>query len=249
MAGHSKWANIKHRKGRQDARRSRVWSKCSRAIIVAAKSGGADPAMNLNLRYAIDDAKAENMPKDTIEKAIAKGAGGGEGDDYEEIVYEGYGPAGMAVLVHALTDNRNRTAPEMRKIFEKAGGNLGATNSVAFNFERKGEIYLDSEKADEDRVMEIVLEAGAEDFQNADGAYRILTAPEDYQTVRDALEAAGLEPDSASLAMIPMQTVTLTGRDAEKALNFLDALEDCDDVQKVHANHEIDEEELAKLEA
>ncbi|MEM6551432.1 MAG: YebC/PmpR family DNA-binding transcriptional regulator [Planctomycetota bacterium] len=249
MAGHSKWANIKHRKGRQDAKRSKEWSKCSRAIIVAAKNGGGDPAMNLTLRYAIDEAKAANMPKDTIEKAVAKGAGAGEGDSYEEVLYEGYGPAGVAVLVEALTDNRNRTAPEMRKLFEKYGGNLGASNSVAFNFQRKGEFYIDAEKVSEDDLMEIVLEAGAEDIESADGAHRILTEPADYQPVRDALEAANLEPDSATLAMIPMQTVTLEGKAAQKALNFIDALDDHDDVQKVHANHDIAAEELEQLDA
>lgn len=254
MAGHSKWANIKHRKGRQDAKRSKAWSKCSRAIIVAAKNGGGDPAMNLTLRYAIDDAKAENMPKDTIQKAIDKGAGGGEGNNYEEIVYEGYGPAGVAVMLEILTDNRNRTAPEMRKLFEKAGGNLGATGSVAFNFERKGEIYLSTEKAqgegkDEEAVMELALEAGAEDFEPEDEAYRILTDPAQFITVKDALTEAGLEPEAATLAMISLNTVELDEKEAEKLLKFTEALDDHDDVQKVHHNAEIDDAILEKLEA
>ncbi|MEM9884056.1 MAG: YebC/PmpR family DNA-binding transcriptional regulator [Planctomycetota bacterium] len=239
MAGHSKWANIKHRKGRQDAKRSKEWSKCSRAIIVAAKNGGGDPAMNLTLRYAIDDAKAANMPKDTIQKAIDKGAGGGEGADYEELRYEGYGPGGVAVMLDLLTDNRNRTASEVRHLFEKYHGNLGGSGCVAYMFEQKGELYLEKEKASEDRLMEIALEAGAEDIEDQDEAWRIVTAPSDYRAVRDALEAAGLEPDSAELAMIPDNTVALSGGDAEKLLRFTDALEDQDDVQKLHHNAEI----------
>ncbi|MEM6460052.1 MAG: YebC/PmpR family DNA-binding transcriptional regulator [Planctomycetota bacterium] len=241
MAGHSKWANIKHRKGRQDAKRSREWSKCSRAIIVAAKNGGGDPAMNLTLRYAIDDAKAANMPKDTIQKAIDKGAGGGEGANYEELRYEGYGPGGVAVMLDLLTDNRNRTASEVRHLFEKYHGNLGGSGCVAYMFEQKGELYLEKEKASEDRLMEIALEAGAEDIEDQDEAWRIVTAPADYRAVRYALEAAGLEPDSAELAMVPDNTVSLSGSDAEKLLRFTDALEDQDDVQKLHHNAAIDE--------
>ncbi len=247
MAGHSKWANIRHRKGRQDARRSKIWSKCSRAIIVAAKAGGGDPGMNLNLRYAIDEAKAQNMPKDTIAKAIEKGSGGGEGSDYEEILYEGYGPNGVALMIEILTDNRNRTASELRKVFEKGGGNLGASGCVAYNFEKKGEFYVEKSKASEEKIMELALEAGAEDIEDDGEAWRIVTDPSAFIAVKDALEAAGIEPDSASLSMIAANTVECLGKDAEKILKLIDAFEDHDDVQKVHANFDIPDEEMAKL--
>ena len=249
MAGHSKWANIKHRKGRQDAKRSKIWSKCSRAIIVAAKSGGGDPAMNLNLRYAIDEAKAQNMPKDTIAKAIEKGTGGGDGSDYEEILYEGYGPNGVAMMIEILTDNRNRTASELRKVFEKGGGNLGASGCVAYNFEKKGEIYIEKAKVDEEKLMEIALEAGAEDIQDDGEAWYIVTDPSAFIAVKDVLEGAGIEPDSASLSMIAGTTVECVGKDAEKVLKLVEAFEDHDDVQKVHANFDIPDEEMAKLDA
>jgi len=248
MAGHSKWANIRHRKGRQDARRSKIWSKCSRAIIVAAKAGGGDPGMNLNLRYAIDEAKAQNMPKDTITKAIEKGAGGGEGSDYEEILYEGYGPGGVAIMLEILTDNRNRTAGELRKVFEKGGGNLGATGCVAYNFEKKGELYVEKAKADEDKLMELALEAGAEDIQDDGEAWYIITDPAGFIAVKDALETAGIEPASAAISMIAGTTVQCVGKDAQKVLNLIEILEDNDDVQKVHANFDIPDEEMAKME-
>ncbi|MEM8782731.1 MAG: YebC/PmpR family DNA-binding transcriptional regulator [Planctomycetota bacterium] len=258
MAGHSKWANIKHRKARQDSKRSKMWSKCSRAIIVAAKHGGGDPDQNLTLRYAIDEAKAANMPKDTIAKAIEKGAGGGEGSDYEEIVYEGYAPGGVAVMLEILTDNRNRTAAEMRKIFEKAGGNLGATGSVAFNFERKGELFLDHATADEEALMDVALEAGAEDIEEvevpgeeeddpAPKQWRIVTGVDAYHGVKQALEAKGWVPARASLVMVALNTVACSGKDAEKVLRFVDELEDNDDVQHVHANFDIDDEQYAAL--
>ena len=236
MAGHSKWANIKHRKGRQDAKRSKEWSKCSRAIIVAAKNGGGDPAMNLALRYAVDEAKAANMPKDTIQKAIEKGAGGGEGADYEELRYEGYAPGGVAVMLDLLTDNRNRTAGEIRHLFDKHGGNLGATGCVAYLFEPKGEIYIEKDRVAEDRLMELALEAGASDIADEGEAWYVVTEPGDFHAVREALAAADLEPDSASQSMVPSMTVELSGDEAEKVQNFLESLEDHDDVQKVHAN-------------
>lgn len=236
LAGHSKWANIKHRKARQDSKRSKIWSKCSRAIIVAAKHGGGDPDQNLTLRYAIDEAKAANMPKDTIAKAIEKGAGGSDGDNYEEVVYEGYGPAGVAVYIETLTDNKNRTVPELRKMFEKCGGNLASAGSVAFTFERKGELFVDRERVEEERLMEVVIEAGAEDVEDADGAWRITTAVEDFQAVRAALEAADLAPDAAGLPMLPLNVVELDDEQAEKTERFLDDLDDHDDVQKVYAN-------------
>ncbi|MEM1099036.1 MAG: YebC/PmpR family DNA-binding transcriptional regulator, partial [Planctomycetota bacterium] len=255
-AGHSKWANIKHRKARQDSKRSKMWSKCSRAIIVAAKHGGGDPDQNLTLRYAIDEAKAANMPKDTIAKAVEKGAGGGDGSDYEEIVYEGYAPGGVAVMLEILTDNRNRTASEMRKLFEKGGGNLGASGSVAFNFERKGELYLDHGVADEEAVMEAALEAGAEDIEEVEETddddqpvklWRIVTGVDAYHGVKQAFDAKGWEPVRASLVMIALNTVACSGKDAEKLLKFIDDLEDNDDVQHVHANFDIDDAEYASL--
>ena len=248
MAGHSKWANIRHRKGRQDARRSKIWSKCSRAIIVAAKAGGGDPGMHLHLRYAIDEAKAQNMPKDTIAKAIEKGSGGGDGSDYEEILYEGYGPNGVALMIEILTDNRNRTASELRKVFEKGGGNLGASGCVAFIFEKKGELYIEKEKTSEEQIMDLALEAGAEDIEDDGEAWRIVTDPSAFITVKDALENAGIEPASASLSMIANNTVECTGKDAAKVLKLIDAFEDHDDVQKVHANFDISDEEMAGLE-
>lgn len=253
MAGHSKWANIKHRKARQDSKRSKIWSKCSRAIIVAAKHGGGDPDANLALRYAIDEAKAANMPKDTIAKAIEKGAGGGDGSDYEEIVYEGYGPGGVAIMLEILTDNRNRTASEMRKLFEKFGGNLGASGAVAFNFERKGELFLDRAIVEEDALMEAALDAGAEDIEETDGEdgklWRIVTPVDAYHGVRQALSGRGWDPAQSGLVMIALNTVACSGKDAEKLLRFVDDLEDHDDVQHVHANFDIADEEYASLTA
>ncbi|NBC10156.1 MAG: YebC/PmpR family DNA-binding transcriptional regulator [Planctomycetes bacterium] len=248
MAGHSKWANIKHRKGRQDARRSKLWSKCSRAIIVAARNGGGDPAMNLALRYAIDEAKAQNMPKDTIANAIKKGTGDVEGVNYESVVYEGYGPGGVAVMLDCLTDNRNRTVPELRKAFEKFGGNLGESGCVAYNFEQKGQIYLAGGDADEEAVMAAALEAGADDIREEDGGWEVQCPPGDFIAVREALENAGFTIESAQITMIPQTTIAVTGRDAEKTMHLMEALEDHDDVQKVHANFDIDEKELAALE-
>jgi YebC/PmpR family DNA-binding regulatory protein len=248
MAGHSKWANIKHRKARQDQARGKMWSKCSRAIIVAAKAAGGDPEMNLGLRYAIDEAKAANMPKDTIAKAIKRGSGETEsGVNYEEIRYEGYGPNGVAVIVDCLTDNVNRTAPDLRHAFEKAGGNLAKTGAVAFGFAQKGLIVIDGAKVDEDRIMEIALEAGADDVAGSGGAWEVLTAPTDFIAVREAIEAAGITPESAGITMIPATTVVCDEKMAERILRLVDSLEDHDDVQKVHTNADIPDEVMAKL--
>ena len=247
MAGHSKWANIRHRKGRQDARRSKIWSKCSRAIIVAAKIGNSgDPDMNLALRYAIDEAKAQNMPKDTITKAIEKGMGGGDGVSYEEILYEGYGPNGVAVMLDILTDNRNRSAAEIRKLFEKCGGNQGTSGSVAFNFERKGEIFIDKENATEEQLMDTALEAGAEDIEDDGAAWHIVCEPSDFMAVKDALENASIAIASAGVSQIAINTVQCTGKEVAKVMRMIEAFEDNDDVQKVHANFEISDEEMAK---
>lgn len=247
MAGHSKWANIKHRKARQDAARGKMWSKCSRAIIVAAKNGGGDPAMNLTLRYAIDEARAANMPKDTIEKAVKKGAGETEGESYEETRYEGYGAGGVAVIVDCLTDNVNRTAPEVRKIFEKGGGNLGKPGAVSFGFHQRGLLMIDAAKTTEDQLMELALEAGAEDVVESGGAWEVTCAPTDFMAVREALEAAGIEPDSAEITMIPESTVACDEKTAEKVMRLVDAFEEHDDVQKVYTNADIPDEVLERI--
>ena len=247
MAGHSKWANIKHKKARVDAKRGKLWSKCSRAIMVAAKEGGPDPNANLNLRYAVDEAKAANMPKDTIQRAIDKGAG--TGDDAVEFVavrYEGYGPSGVAIMVDALTDNRNRTAPEMREIFTKAGGSLGATNSVAYLFEPKGLITVEEANATEEMLMEIAAEAGAEDVSLEDGTWTITTPPEALGDVKDALDAAQVSTESVERTMLPTNDAEVTGDDVSKVLKILDQLEDHDDVQKVYTNFNASEEDLAR---
>ena len=248
MAGHSKWANIKHRKARQDAVKGKMWSKCSRAIIVAAKAGGGDPNTNLTLRYAIDEAKAANMPKDTIEKAVKKGSGElGEGESYDEVRYEGYGPGGVAVIVDCLTDKVTRTAPEMRKLFEKCGGNLGKPGAVSFGFASKGVIVIEASKVSEDQLMEIALEAGAEDVTEAGGAWDVTTDVADFMTVRQAIEQAGIEPDSAEITMVPANTVACDAVLAAKVLRLLDELEEHDDVQKVYSNADIPDEVMADL--
>lgn len=241
MAGHSKWANIRHRKERADQKRGKIWSKISRAIITAARAGGGDPTSNLSLRYAIIEARAANMPKDTIERAIKKGAGGGEGEDYSEVRYEGYGPAGVAMMVDALTDNRARTAPDLRHIFSRHGGNLGENGCVSFMFEQKGVIVIDAARIEEDALMELALEAGAQDVERQGDAWVVTTAPTDYLAVREALESAGVEPESSELTMEATTVVSLSGEDAEKIQKLVDALEDNDDVQKVYTNHEAGE--------
>ena len=248
MAGHSKWANIKHRKARQDAVKGKMWSKCSRAIIVAARNGGGDPDMNLSLRYAIDEAKACNMAKDTIAKAIKKGSGAGDDAvNYDEVRYEGYGAGGVAIIVDCLTDNVNRTAPEMRKIFEKAGGNLGKPGAVSFGFSQKGLIVIDADKVGEEQLMEIALEAGADDIAESGGSWEVLCAPTDFIAVREALEAAEIETISAEITMIPSTQVECDERTAGKIMRLVDALDEHDDVQKVHTNAEIPDEVMAKL--
>lgn len=248
MAGHSKWANIKHRKARQDAAKGKLWSKCSRAIIVAAKQGGPDPDMNLSLRYAIDEAKAVNMPKDTIEKAIAKGAGTDEdAASYEEVRYEGYAAGGVAVIADCLTDNVNRTAPEMRKIFEKAGGNLAKPGAVAFGFSQKGLIVIEESKISEDALMELVLDAGAEDISNPGGAWEVMCEPADFIAVRAAVEEEGIETASAEIAFIPQTYIQCDESTAAKVMRLVDMLEEHDDVQKVYHNADIPDEVMAAL--
>jgi YebC/PmpR family DNA-binding regulatory protein len=248
MSGHSKWANIKHKKAKTDAKRGKAWSKCARAIIVAAKNGGGDPAMNLTLRYAIDDAKAANMPKDTIENAIKKGSGELEGAHYESAIYEGYAPGGVAILLEILTDNRNRTAGEVRKIFERAGGNLGSSGCVAYMFSPKGVVFIDKANAQEEALMEVALDAGAEDVTDEGEAWQVVCEPGDFIAVREAIEAAGIPIASAELTMIPSNTVECAGDNARKVMTLIDALDDHDDVQKVHTNADISDEVLAAME-
>ena len=247
MAGHSKWANIKHKKARTDAKRGKMWSKCARAIIVAAKNGGGNPETNLTPRYAIDDAKAVNMPKDTIENAIKKGAGELGGENYENFIYEGYAPGGVALMLDILTDNRNRTAGEVRKIFEKSGGNLGASGCVSYLFQSRGQIFINNANTDEETVMTAALEAGADDVIDEGEVWQILCNPATFAPLREALEQIGLEVESAQIAMVPETTISCSGREAKKVIRLVDALEDHDDVQKVHANFEIPDDELAAL--
>lgn len=246
MAGHSKWANIRHRKDRQDKKRGVMWSKCSKAIMAAARMGGPDPDTNLSLRYAIDEAKYANMPKDTIQRAIDKGAGAAGGENFEEITYEGFGPCGVAVLIDALTDNKNRTVTDMRTIFKKVGCTIGSSGSVAHMFQTRGQIFLNG-SLDEETVMEQALEAGAEDVIAPEGegdAWTILTAPTEFMAVKDALEKATLEIIEAQIAKIPNDTQAFTGEDVPKLLAFFEALEDNDDVQNVYWNAELDESSM-----
>jgi YebC/PmpR family DNA-binding regulatory protein len=247
MAGHSHWANIAHKKGVIDAKRGKLWSKLARAIIVAAKEGGGDPATNLKLRYAIVDAKAGNMPKDTIERSVKKGTGELEGGNLEQVLYEGYGPAGVAVLCEIFTDNRNRTAPEVRKIFELAGGKLGATGCVAWMFDRKGMALIAKDKVDEDTLMELAVEAGADDVVTDGDQYEVIAEPDSFAGVCAALEAAGIATESTQLTRIPKDTVDISGEDARRVLKMMEALDDHDDVQTVSANFNIPDEVMAEL--
>lgn len=248
MAGHSQFKNIMHRKGRQDAVRSKIFSKLAREITVAAKSGLPDPEMNPRLRLAVQNAKTQSMPKDNIERAIKK-ALGGEAENYEEVRYEGYGPGGVAVIVEALTDNRNRTASNVRAAFTKAGGSLGETGSVSFMFDRVGEIVYGTEAGDADRVMEAAIDAGAEDVQSDESGHVIICAFEDIGEVTAALESALGEPESVKTVWRP-QTGTPVDEDrAQSVLKLITALDDDDDVQNVYANFEVDDETMAKLSA
>jgi YebC/PmpR family DNA-binding regulatory protein len=249
MAGHSHWANIAHKKGLIDSKRGKLWSKLAKAIIVAAKSGGGDPAQNLRLRYAIIDAKAGNMPRDTIDRAIKKGTGELEGVNFEEILYEGYGPGGVAILCDILTDNRNRTAGEVRKIFEIAGGKLGATGCVAWMFDRKGLLEVPASQIDEEALMDLVLEAGADDVSHVGDNFEITCSPESFTSVCDAIEKANLKTELREITRLPKDTVDLDMSTAKIVLKLMDALDDHDDVQKVAANFNIPDEALAEIEA
>jgi YebC/PmpR family DNA-binding regulatory protein len=240
MAGHSHWSKIKRAKGATDAKRGKVWSKIARKIIIAAKNGG-DPRDNLNLRYTIDEAKAANMPKDTIEKAILKGTGELGGENYESVTYEGYGPGGIAILVDGLTNNRSRTAPEMRMIFEKHGGNLATSGSVAFQFTKQGIVTIKADAVEEDRLLELALEAGADDVKNEGEVFEVITSPTAFIKVKEAIAAANIPIEAAEIAHIPNSTIAIGGDAAAKVLKLIDALEDNDDVQSVSHNAEIPE--------
>jgi len=247
MSGHSHWATIKRAKAANDAKRGKIWSKLARRIIVAAKTGGGNPEENLNLRYAIDDAKAANMPNDTIQRAIKKGTGELAAEDYQQVVYEGYGPAGVAFLVDCLTDNRNRTAPEIRKIFDRGGGQLGTSGCVAWMFEQKGTFAVSRDVADEDTLMEIALEAGAEDVKKDGNFFEITCQVADFSRVKQALAERNIETASAEISMMPTNTVAVDAEKAPQVVKLMEALEEHDDVQKVYANFDIPEEVMAKL--
>ena len=249
MAGHSKWKQIKRKKAVTDARRASSWTKVIREITVAARSGGGDPGGNPRLRTAIDAAKAVNMPWDNIDRAIKKGTGELEGSVYEELTYEGYGPGGAAIFIEATTDNPNRTVAEIRHAFSRNGGNLGATNSVAWMFDRKGQIYLDATKSEEDATLEAALDAGAEDFAREGDQYIVTTAPATFHAVQDALAGRKLAIDSAELTMVPRNTVRVEGVDAERILKLMEVLEELDDVSRVSSNFDIDAAQLAEAEA
>ncbi len=249
MAGHSHWAGIKHKKALVDNKRGKLWSKLSKAIIVAAKLGGGDLNMNIRLRTAIADAKAGSMPKDTIERAIKKGTGELDGGNFEEILYEGYGPGGVAVLCDIMTDNRNRTAPEIRKIFDVYNGKLGGTNCVAWMFERKGLFVVAGGTVPEDQLMEVAIEAGADDVKPAGPNFEITCEPDKYSNVSEALDAAGLNVTAKELTRVPKTTVDLPVEEARKAIKLLETLDDHDDVQNVSANFSISDELMAELEA
>lgn len=240
MAGHSHWAKIKRAKGANDAKRGKIWSKIARKIIIAARSGG-DPRDNLNLRYTIDEAKSVNMPKDTIEKAIKKGTGELGAENYESATYEGYAPGGVAILIEALTNNRARTAPELRNIFEKAGGNLATSGSVAFQFTKQGIITIRSDAVDEDRLLELALDAGADDVRNVGEVFEVITTPTAYLKVKETIEASKIPIEAAEITNLPNNTIPLDTEQAQKLLRLIDALEDNDDVQNVSHNAETPE--------
>jgi YebC/PmpR family DNA-binding regulatory protein len=242
MSGHSKWSTIKHKKGAADAKRGKIFTKLIKEITVAARMGGGDSEANSRLRHALSSARAQNMPKDTYERAIKKGTGDLEGVNYEEIVYEGYGPGGVAVLVECLTDNRNRTIAEVRHAFNKAGGNVGTDGCVAWMFDKKGLITVNKEDATEEILMEVALEAGAEDIEEERDSFDIIIEPSDFDAVKDAMDAAGIKYESAEITMIPQTLTRVEGTEAEQMIKFMDVLDDCDDVQKFYSNADIPDE-------
>ena len=242
MSGHSKWSSIKHKKAATDAKRGKIFTKLIKEITVAARMGGGDIEANPRLRTAVQAGKAENMPKENIERAIKKGTGELEGVSYDEIIYEGYGPGGAAVLVESLTDNKNRTVADIRSIFGKNGGNLGENGCVAWMFDKKGYIAVERSAVDEDTLMETALEAGAEDIREDNGNYEVLTEPGDFEAIKEAIDTASISYIDAEVTMLPQNTTNLTGKEAEQMLRLMEMLEDCDDVQKVYTNADIPEE-------
>jgi len=249
MSGHSRWSQIKRKKGKTDVQRGKLFSKILREITVAAKNGGGDSKANMRLKAAIESAKEANMPQDNIKRAIQKGTGDLPGEAYEEITYEGYGPGGVALLIQVLTDNRNRTAPEVRHVFEKAGGNLGASGAVAWMFERKGIIHVDAGKIGEDDLLGIALDAGATDMRMIEKAFEIVTSPAEIDAVRGALEQRKVPVLDAEVAFVPQSTVRVEGKDAHAVVKLIEALEELDDVQAVHANYDIPDEVLEAISA
>ncbi|MCI7331970.1 MAG: YebC/PmpR family DNA-binding transcriptional regulator [Selenomonadaceae bacterium] len=244
MSGHSKWANIKRKKGANDAIRGKITTKIGREITIAVRMGGADPTGNLRLKLALSKAKSNNIPKDNIKRAIEKGLGNTEGGNYEELTYEGYGPAGTAVMLDILTDNRNRTAADVRHLFSKHGGNLGQDGCVSWMFQKKAVFVVDKEVFDdEDALMEIVLDAGADDMKSEDEAFEITAEPDAYDAIEQALGEKGIETASAEITMVPENYVHISGKDAEKMQNLIDELEENDDIQNVYSNYEMDDEE------
>jgi len=249
MSGHSKWSTIKRKKGAVDAKRGKLFSKLIREITIAAKAGGPDPEGNMRLKAVITKAKQGNMPSENIERAIKRGAGGEEGVNYEEITYEGYAPGGVAIYIAALTDNKNRTTADVRHILSKGGGTLGRDGCVAYLFARKGHFLIEKSKIDEEKLMELAIESGADDY-GSDGNYWEITADaNNFTMVRNALEAADIEPDEAQLTMVPQSTVKVVGKEAEQVLRLMEQLEDSDDIQEVYANFDIDESVMEQLSA
>jgi YebC/PmpR family DNA-binding regulatory protein len=247
MSGHSKWSTIKHKKAAQDAKRGAMFTKVIKELTVAARMGGGDVDMNPRLRTAVLKAKAVNMPQDTMQRAIMKGTGELPGVNYEEITYEGYGPGGVAMIVTVLTDNRNRTVAEIRKIFSKNGGNLGESGCVAWMFQKKGLIVVDKDKVDEDELFTIALEAGAEDVRPADAMYEVITSVEDFEPVKQGITTKGIEPSSSEVSLLPQTTIRLEGSQARQLLKLMDELEEHDDVQNIYANFDIPDEVMAEV--
>jgi YebC/PmpR family DNA-binding regulatory protein len=244
MSGHSKWHTIKHKKGAADAKRGKIFTRIIKELSVAARAGGGDVDMNPRLRTIVAEAKANNMPRENIERAIRRGTGEEPGVSYEEITYEAYGPGGTAMLISTLTDNKNRTVGEIRFLLGKLNGNLAAENSVAWMFARKGQVMVERGKVDEEKLLAVVLDAGADDMSDDEGGFEIICAPENFEAVRDAVKALGVEPASAAVAMIPQNYVKLEGKEAQQMLKLMDALDDHDDVQNVWANFDIEEKEI-----
>jgi YebC/PmpR family DNA-binding regulatory protein len=247
MSGHSKWSSIKHKKGAADAKRGKIFSRLIKEVTVAARLGGGDPNGNPRLRTAIQAAKAENMPKDNIERAIKKGTGELEGTSYEEVNYEGYGPGGVAMLIDCLTDNKNRTVADIKHLFDRHGGNLGEPGCVAWMFEKKGLIILEKDKVEEEALLDVALEAGAEDVKDGETEFEVVMEPTDFEAVRNAFDSAGMTYTLAETSMVPQNTIKLEGKKANQMLNLMDALEDHDDINHVYANFDIPDEVLEAM--